>query len=54
MENGDIIILGNLLKSLEEVILKMEEYYNKKESANFQKTKILAIQIQKKIIENLK
>ena len=54
MEKGDVEFLIQLVKSLENAELKMEEYYNKKDYENFNSSKKIIIRIQKKISEMTK
>ena len=63
MEKGDagkkfskeeIFFLSQLIGSLEESELKLEEYYNKKDYENFNNLKKLMISVSKKISEVIK
>jgi len=54
MEKGDIEFLIQLVKSLENAELKMEEYYHKNDYENFNSSKKIIIHIQKKISEMAK
>lgn len=49
-----IFYLSQLVKSLEESELKLEEYYNKKDYENFNNLKKLMISVLKKISEEIK
>lgn len=49
MKSGDIEFLGQLVRTLEESLLKMEEAYNKKNYEEFNKSKKLFMQMQEKI-----
>ena len=51
--NENMSFLSQLIKALEEAGLKLEEFYEKKDYKNFDKTKKLILQIQKKISEEL-
>ena len=48
------VFLGQLINSLEEVGLKLEEYYEKKDNENFNNSKKLMNSILKKILDNIK
>tara|TARA_Y100000031_G_C8001400_1_gene283782 strand:+ start:159 stop:344 length:186 start_codon:yes stop_codon:yes gene_type:complete len=50
----DILNLDYLIKSLKEAEIKLREYYDKKDSVNFNKTKRFMLTIQKKIAEDVK
>lgn len=50
----NIVFLDQLVKSLEEAELSLEEAYDKKDYENFNKSKKFIFQIQKKISEILK
>jgi hypothetical protein len=50
----EIFFLSQLIKSLEESELKLEEYYNKKNYENFNNLKKLMISVSKKISEVIK
>ncbi len=54
LDVGDISNLRQLVESLEEVGLKLEEAYKKKKYRDFDKSKRLILQIQKKISEVIK
>lgn len=63
MEKGDtkeifsreeVFFLNQLVKSLEESELKLEEYYNKKDYENFNNLKKLMISVSTKISEVIK
>jgi len=47
----DVTFLNHLIKTLEEAELKLEEAYDKKDYENFNRTKKMMLQIQKKISE---
>ena len=51
MEKEDVEFLIQMVKSLENAELKLEGYYNKKDYENFDKSKKIFINIQKKISE---
>ncbi len=51
--NENILFISQLIRALEEAGLKLEEFYEKKDYKNFDKTKKLILQIQKKISEEL-
>ncbi|MBA7683810.1 hypothetical protein ES703_92195 [subsurface metagenome] len=50
----DISFLNQLVETLEEAGLKLEDAYNKKDYENFNKSKKLMIQLQKEISEIIK
>lgn len=50
----EIFFISQLIKSLEESMLKLEEYYNKKDYENFTNLKKLMISVSKKISEVIK
>lgn len=50
----DVLFLDQLVKSLEEGELMLEDSYHKKNYENFNKSKKLILQIQKKISEIVK
>lgn len=50
----DISFLIQLVRSLEEAVLKLEEYYEKKDYENFNKSRKFILQIQKKISDEIK
>ena len=54
MKKEDIQILNQLVKTLEEIELKLEEAYKKKDSERFNNSKRLMIKIQKQISGILK
>ena len=54
MKEEDISLLNQMIKTLKEAELKLEEFYNKKDYENFSKSKKLILQIQEKIREVLK
>ena len=54
MKKSDIPVLSQLVKTLEEMELKLEEAYNKKNVDNFNNSKKLMLKIQKQISEILK
>ena len=49
MKKEDIIILSQLVKTLEEIEPKLEESYNKKDFEEFNKLKKLMLNLQKKV-----
>ena len=49
--DNDSNFLNQLIKSLEEANLKLEEAYDKKDHENFNKAKKLILQLQKQINE---
>jgi len=51
---GEIFFLSQLIGSLEESELKLEEYYNKKDYEKFNNLKKLMISVSKKISEVIK
>lgn len=51
IKEGDISILNQLVKALEDSYRKLEKYYEKKDSENFNKVKNEFIQTQRKILE---
>jgi exonuclease VII small subunit len=51
IKEDDILSLAQFGKSLEEAGIKLEEAFNKKDYANFNKAKKTLLQIQKKISE---
>jgi len=50
----DVFFINQLVKSLEESELKLEEYYNKKDYENFNNLKKLMISVSNKISEVIK
>ena len=54
MKKEDIPLLDQLIKSLEEGALKLEEAFERKDSEDFIRIKKFMIQIQKKIAEVIK
>ena len=50
----EVFFLNQLVKSLEESELKLEEYYNKKDYENFNNLKKLMISVSNKISEVIK
>jgi len=50
----DILFLNQLVKSLEEGELMLKDSYHKKDYENFNKSKKLILQVQKKISEIIK
>lgn len=54
LSKEDIFFLSQLIKSLEESELKLEEYYNKKDYENFNNLKKLMISVSNKISEVIK
>ena len=53
MKKGDNVVLTQLLSSLEEAELKLEIAYKKNEYENFNKLKIMILNLQNKILEGL-
>lgn len=53
-EEAEITILKQLIHSLEEATLKMEKAYNEKDYDNFYKAKKMILQLQKRILEEIK
>jgi hypothetical protein len=54
MEKGDVPLLEQMIKSLEEANDILNESYNKNDSQKFNKAKKIILQIQDKISEILK
>ena len=54
MKKEDIPVLSQLVKTLEEIELKLEEAYDKKDSDSFNNLKKLMLKIQKQISRVLK
>jgi len=54
MKKGDIPILSQLVKTLEQTESKLEEDYNKKDSKSFINSKKMLLKIQKQISNMLK
>ena len=54
MKKEDLAIFSQLVKTLEEMELKLEEAYNKKDSEGFNNSKRLMLKIQKQISMALK
>ena len=52
--SGEIETLTQLVDSLDEAVLKLEDFYDKEDYDNFNKTKKFIFQIQKKIFETVK
>jgi hypothetical protein len=50
----DIGVMSQLINSLEEVGLKLEKFYNEKNYENFNKSKKLILNLQEKILEEIK
>jgi hypothetical protein len=53
MKRGDILFLNQLVNSLEEAEKKLERYYEKGDSENFNKSKKIMLKIQKEISDML-
>lgn len=51
LNKENIMLLNQLVKTLEEVGAKLEEFYDKKDIENFNKTKKFILGIQEKISE---
>lgn len=54
MKERGVVILKQLVKSLEEALPKLEEAYNKKDLIHFTNSKRFISQVQRKIDENLR
>jgi len=54
IKEGEILLLNQLVKSLEEAQLSLEEAYEKEDYENFDKSKKSIFQIQRKISETIK
>lgn len=54
LNREDIVLLNQLVKSLEKAGLKLEEAYEKKDNENLSKTKKFILKIQTKIAEVVK
>ncbi len=54
IKEGEILLLNQLVKSLEEAQLRLEESYEKKDYENFEKAKKVILQAQRKISEIVK
>ncbi|VVB82463.1 Uncharacterised protein [uncultured archaeon] len=54
MESSDILFLSQLVKSLEEASVSLEQAYEKKSFDKFNQSKKIMIKIQKEISEILK
>lgn len=54
MKKEDISFLNQLVKSLEEAMLKLEKAYGKKDYEEFNKSKKIMLRIQEKIQEMVK
>ena len=54
MKKGDIANLGQLVKTLKQLEIKLENDYEKKDSENFNQTKNMMLKIQKQISKILK
>ena len=53
MKKGDNIVLVQLLNSLEEAELKLEEAYKNNDTENFNKLRNMILDIQNKILEGI-
>jgi len=53
IKKEDVSFLSQLIKSLEEAGIKLEESYNSKDYDSFNKSKRLMLQIQKQISERI-
>jgi len=51
MRKEEIVFLKQIVEASEEAILNLEESYNKKDYENFDRTKKMMLEIQKKISE---
>lgn len=51
MKKGEALFLNQLAKSLDEFGARLEEFYKKNDTENFNKAKSIMLNIQKKIIE---
>ncbi|HJZ18905.1 MAG TPA: hypothetical protein VJ208_02270 [Candidatus Nanoarchaeia archaeon] len=47
----DVVFLEQMIKSLEKLESRLEEYYKRRDTENFNKTKRIMLEIQKKISE---
>tara|TARA_B100001971_G_C17812353_1_gene344733 strand:- start:66 stop:245 length:180 start_codon:yes stop_codon:yes gene_type:complete len=54
LDKDDVLNLDHMIQSLKEAEVKLEEYHEKKDPMNFNKTKKLMLTIQKKIAEVVK
>jgi len=54
MKREEVVFLGQLVKTLEEAELRLEETYEKKDYKNFDRVKKLIIRVQRKISEVVK
>lgn len=54
MKKEDIPVLSQLVKTLEEIELKLKEAYDKKDAESFNSSKKLMLEIQKQISKVLK
>ena len=54
INEGDISILNQLVKTLEDSFSRLEDAYEKKDSENFNKLKRTIIRMQRKISETVK
>ncbi len=54
IKEEDIIFLNQLVESLEEAELKLEKSYSERNYENFDKSKKIILQIQRKISETIK
>ncbi|GAI50444.1 unnamed protein product [marine sediment metagenome] len=54
LSRDNIVLLSQLVKSLEKAGLKLEEAYEKKDNENLSKTKKFILRIQTKIVEIMK
>ena len=54
IKKGEISSLTNLVKSLEEAGLRLEEAYQRRDPAKFEREKKFILQIQRKISEELR
>ncbi len=53
MKREDVLLLAQLARALEELVLKLEEYYEKKDVEKFGAVKREILMIQRKISEGL-
>ena len=54
MKKENIPVLSQLVKTIEEIELKLEEAYDKKDSESFNNSKKLMLKIQKQISHELR
>jgi hypothetical protein len=54
MEKEDVLFLGQLITSLEELELKLEKYYKEEDHENFIKIKRMMLKVQREISDMIK